>query len=118
MKIYGNITMQDKVRLLSTRTHKSIYKEGVKSIIPKAIALYETVRNDTGEVVKVATIIDKDGTCWDTVSPVVREMLTGLIDICESESGVVIEAINFQKETSKKGREFLVCEPVLGGDEQ
>ena len=113
MKIYGPTTLQDKISLLDRRTHKSIYKEGVESIVPRAIVLTETTRNDTGEAVTVATIIDQSGTCWDTVSAVVTDMLAGVIDICESENGAYIKSLEFSREMSRKGREFLVCKPVL-----
>lgn len=114
MKIYGELTLADKIALANVRSHKSIYKEGVETIRPRVIVILESTKLDTGEPTVVTACIDLDGVCWDTISPSVSEMMSKVIDICIDEE-VEIEQLKFHKELSSKKREFLVCEPVFRG---
>lgn len=110
MKIYGELSTQDKILLADRRRHTYIYKSDVREVIPKAIVLKTDVSSRDGGEYDTCYIIGTDGQCYATISRAVFEHLESVIDLFAEEPGAVISKIVFKHETSAKGRDYLVAE--------
>lgn len=79
-------------------------KKAPENLSVEHYAIYEDVNNTTGEVVKLASIISKDGVMYTTNSATFIDDFTAIVDAFPE-----VEAVKVEKMVSKKNREFLVC---------
>lgn len=67
---------------------------------------YEDVRKDTGEVIKLLSLMDEGNEIFRTTSPTFIEDFLNIVEFFGSEN---LE-IGVSQGTSKKGRNFLSCD--------
>lgn len=85
------------------RTVKSL-QDGAKINVNHWIK-FEDVKEDSGEIVEILSIMDSDGECYATNSKSFKEMFADIVSIMDGES-FTIEKIGG---VSKAGRQFVTC---------
>lgn len=108
MTIITASTEDKKVLYKLTRDRsRSPMKKAADVVDVQHYAIYTDVNNATGEVVQLATVMDKDGALFTTNSATFIDDFAAIVEAFPD-----VERIHIERMTSKKNREFLTCSLV------
>lgn len=107
--LYSNTELDKRALYKHTRGQGIALKDvdHGKVIEPKEVVIFEQ-ENNRGEIVKVVSIIDKDGSHYISSSPYFINELQDIAELMGADS----YAVMIIKKQSKAGRVFTTCELV------
>lgn len=86
---------------------RSPMKKAAEVVEVQHYAIYDDINNATGEVVRLATVMDNSGALFTTNSATFIDDFSAIVEAFPD-----VERIRVERMTSKKNREFLTCSLV------
>lgn len=102
--IYASTDDKKILYKLTRDRHRNPMKKAAEVVEVQHYAIYEDVNNATGEVVKLATVMDNNSALFTTNSATFIDDFVAIVEAFPD-----VERIHVERMTSKKNREFLTC---------